>query len=200
MKYLIKRWNKYKSNKRWWSIVLDFLFLALIVAMLFPTSRREVSSFIVRQTLISPRKSSNIQYLTDKDWQVRFVEDGSKIFNLEEYKGKPIFINFWATWCPPCIAEMPSIQNLYDNYKDKVNFIFINNEEIEIVETFMNRHNYSLPTHHFVGGITNVFETSTLPTTIIISPKGRVVLHKTGAAKWDSNKMFTMFDEMMKVE
>ncbi len=197
MKFIIKRWNKYKSTKRWWSIVLDFLFLTLVVAMIFPVSRKEVSSFIVRQTLISPRKSSNIQYLTEKDWQVRFVEDGRKVLELEEYRGKPIFINYWATWCPPCIAEMPSIQNLYDNYSDKINFIFINNEDSSVVDAFMKKHNYNLPINNFIGGITNLFETSTLPTTIIISPKGRVVLQKTGAAKWDSNKMFAMFDEMI---
>lgn len=197
MNRIKKRWEKYKSSKRWWSIVLDFLFLALVISMLIPATRKEVSAFIVRQTLISPRQSSKIEYLSDKDWNVKIIEDGSKLFDLEELKGKPIFINYWASWCPPCIAEMPSVQNLYDNYKDKVHFIFINNENPSVVEEFMKKNNYSLPTHNFMGGVTELFEISTLPTTIIINPQGRKVMQKTGAAKWDSNKMFTMFDEMV---
>ena len=197
MNRIKKRWEKYKSSKRWWSIVLDFLFLALVISMLIPATRKEVSAFIVRQTLISPRQSSKIEYLSDKDWNVKIIEDGSKLFDLEELKGKPIFINYWASWCPPCIAEMPSVQNLYDNYKDKVHFIFINNENPSVVEEFMEKNNYSLPTHNFMGGVTELFEISTLPTTIIINPQGRKIMQKTGAAKWDSNKMFTMFDEML---
>lgn len=197
MSFIKKRWQKYKANKRWWSIALDFIFLALIVAMIFPASRKEVSAFMVRQTLLSPRASSNTTFLSDDDWSFRVVDNNGKVVELSELKGAPIFVNYWATWCPPCIAEMPSIQNLYDNYNEKVHFLFVNNEDPAVVRSFMDKHNYDLPLHNIVGRTPDLFETSTLPTTIVISPKGRVVLYKTGAARWDSNKMFKMMDEMI---
>lgn len=197
MSFIKKRWQKYKANKRWWSIALDFIFLALIVAMIFPASRKEVSAFMVRQTLLSPRASSNTTFLSDDDWSFRVVDNNGKVVELSELKGAPIFVNYWATWCPPCIAEMPSIQNLYDNYNEKVHFLFVNNEDAAVVRSFMDKHNYDLPLHNIVGRTPDLFETSTLPTTIVISPKGRVVLYKTGAARWDSNKMFKMMDEMI---
>ncbi len=197
MSFIKKRWQKYKSNKRWWSIALDFIFFALIVAMIFPASRKEVSAFLVRQTLLSPRASSNTTFLSDDDWSFRLVENNGEVVELSDLKGAPIFVNYWATWCPPCIAEMPSIQNLYDNYNGKVHFLFINNEDPTVVRSFMDKHGYELPLHNIVGRIPDLFETSTLPTTIVISPKGRVVLYKTGAARWDSNKMFKMMDEMI---
>lgn len=195
--FIKKRWQKYKANKRWWSIALDFIFLALIISMIFPASRKEVSAFLVRQTLLSPRESSKTAFLSDNDWNFRLIDTSENIIQLSELKGKPIFINYWATWCPPCIAEMPSIQNLYNNYKNKAHFLFINNENRTVVQAFMNKHNYQLPLHNIVGTTPQLFETSTLPTTIIISPNGRVVLYKTGAARWDSNKMFTLMDNLI---
>ncbi len=197
MSFIKKRWQKYKANKRWWSITLDFIFLALVIAMIFPASRKEVSAFLVRQTLLSPRASSNTTFLSDDDWTLRLVDNNGEVVDLADLKGTPIFVNYWATWCPPCIAEMPSIQNLYDNYKDKAHFLFVNNEDRAIVRSFMDKHNYELPIHAIVGEVPDLFETSTLPTTIVISPRGRVVLYKTGAARWDSNKMFKMMDELI---
>lgn len=200
MSFIKKRWQKYKANKRWWSITLDFIFLALVIAMIFPTSRKEVSAFLVRQTLLSPRTSSNTTFLSDDDWAFRLVDNNGEVVELADLKGTPVFVNYWATWCPPCIAEMPSIQNLYDNYNEKVHFLFINNEDPAVVRSFMDKHNYELPLHNIVGRTPDLFETSTLPTTIVISPKGRVVLYKTGAARWDSNKMFKMMDELIEKE
>lgn len=200
MSFIKKRWKKYKASKRWWSIVLDFLFLALVIAMIFPASRKEVSSFLVRQTLLSPRESSKVTFLSEDDWTLRVIDNKGGITELDDLKGTPIFVNYWASWCPPCIAEMPSIQNLYNNYKEKAHFLFINNENPEVVQAFMKKHNYELPLHTIVGQVPDLFETSTLPTTIVISPKGRVVLYKTGAARWDSNKMFKMMDELIENE
>jgi thiol-disulfide isomerase/thioredoxin len=195
--YLKKRWNKYSSNKRWWSITFDFIFLLLVITMIFPASRKTVSSFIVRQTLLAPRASSATTFLSEKDWNFRLSDANGQVINLAELKGKPLFINYWATWCPPCIAEMPSIQKLYDKYQNDVNFVFINNEAPDVVKAFMNKHNHTLPLYKIAGSVPEQFATSTLPTTILISTKGRVVLFKTGAARWDAEKFYTLLDDLI---
>lgn len=193
-------WMRYRQSKRWWSIVLDFLFLLLIVAMLVPATRKHLSAFVVRHTLLSPRESSKTIFLDDNDWAFRLVDYNGNVVELEQLKGKPVFINFWATWCPPCIAELPSIQKLYDRYSDKAHFIFISNEIPEDVNRFMKKRGYSFPLYAIAGPIPDAFETSTIPATYLISKGGRLVLYKTGAAKWDSRKMFRLMDRLVEGE
>ncbi len=176
--------------------MFDFLFLLLILAMVIPASRRTMSSFVVRQTLISPRESAKTIFLDDDDWQFSVMSYDGEFFNLKDFEGKPVFINYWATWCPPCIAELPSIQNLYNQYRDKVHFIFISNENPDVVKAFMERRGYDLPLYAHAGPVPDAFESSVLPTTFVIGAGGRIVLYKTGAARWDSKKVFRLMDRL----
>jgi thiol-disulfide isomerase/thioredoxin len=194
---LKERWVKYRNNKRWWSILLDFLFLLLILAMLIPDARRSMSAFLVRQTMLSPRESSKAIFLDEEDWRMALMSYSGEQVELSEMKGKPVFINYWATWCPPCIAEMPSLQNLYNRYKDEVHFVFISNEDTEVVNEFMESRAYDFPLYRVAGRVPEAFESSILPTTILIGSGGRMVLFKTGAARWDSKKVFRMMDGLI---
>ena len=185
-----KLWERYSRKKHWWSIALDFLFILLLIGMLIPATRKPLSAFLIRQTLFSPSESDKVVYLEDKDWRLGFVslEDGQNR-QLKDFKGKPVFLNFWATWCPPCVAEMPTIQDLYNDYKDEVAFVLISNESTDVVNTFMKKHQYTLPLYSLRSNLPAVFKTSTIPTTFLIAPSGRVVISKSGAAKWDSEKI-----------
>ncbi|ASB49270.1 TlpA family protein disulfide reductase [Alkalitalea saponilacus] len=195
-----QKWNNYRRRKRWWSITLDFLFLVLIVMMLIPTTRKSLSAFIVRQTLLSPRESSKTIFMSEDDWAFRLISYSGEVTTLARKRDKPVFLNYWATWCPPCIAEMPSIQNLYDAYKDDINFVFISNEDLAVVNSFMERRGYNLPLYYPGGPAPETLESSVLPTTFIITPGGRIVLYKTGAAKWDSKRVFEMMDRLINKE
>lgn len=192
-----ERWNKYRKKKRWWSIVLDFLFLVLIVAMLIPQSRKTVSAFMVRQTMLAPRESSKTILLTANDWQMPLRKAEGEIVRLSEFQDRPVFINYWATWCPPCLAEMPSIKNLYDKYKDSVHFVFITNEDEEVVLKFMDRHGYDFPVYSTAGFVPDALLTTTLPTTILLAKGGNIVLYKTGAARWNSKRAFKIMDDLL---
>ncbi len=190
-------WTKYHESKRWWSIALDFIFLLLIIAMLIPNTRKTISAFVVRHTLLSPRESSKTVMLNEKDFEFTVIGYNGEPVKLSQLRDKPIFLNFWATWCPPCIAELPSIQKLYEKYKNNVHFIFISNESPDVVTKFITRKNYSLPLYFLEGMVPGVFETSTIPTTFIVNKRGRLILYKTGAAKWDSKKMFRLMDRLI---
>ncbi len=197
-KFFSEKWKRYKRSKRWWNIVLDFTFLILIVLMLYPSTRRSLSAFVVRQTLTSPKEASRTLFLSENDWEFSFYSYEGELVSLNEKRGKPIFINYWATWCPPCIAELPSVQNLYDRYNENVSFVFVSNEEPEKVISFMENRAYNFPVYQLIGTVPELFESSILPTTFIISPAGRLVLFKTGAAKWDSKRVIKMMDELVK--
>ncbi len=195
-----KLWQRYSRKKRWWTIVLDFLFVVLVVAMLFPGTRKPLSAFMIRQTLFSPSETDKVIYLSDQDWSMQISGEGGDDVTLEDFKGKPVFLNFWATWCPPCIAEMPSIQKLYNEYKDEIAFVLISSEGTDVIHAFMDKHEYTLPVYSLESGVPAVFETSTIPSTYLIGPTGRVLIKKTGAARWDSRKMKTLIDDLLEEE
>jgi thiol-disulfide isomerase/thioredoxin len=111
--------------------------------------------------------------------------------SMGQYKGKTIFINFWATWCKPCIAEMPSIQNAQDVLRNEgVVFLLASNESIEEINSFRNAHNYNFN----YTRIDNSEELNIqgLPTTFIFDQKGQLVFSEMGARKWDEKDNIDM--------
>mgnify|MGYP003711237889 CR=1 FL=1 len=86
-----------------------------------------------------------IETIHDFDWQLEDLEGTNINFNQSE--GRVTLVNFWATWCPPCIAEMPSMQNLYNSYGDKVDFYFVSLEEAEILQKFIQKKGYKIPVY-----------------------------------------------------
>jgi thiol-disulfide isomerase/thioredoxin len=197
--FLKKFWEKYSRKKRWWTIALDFAFAALVIAMLFPATRKPLSAFLIRQTLFSPSQTEKVVYLSETDWALHLDSktDVETTISLGDFKGKPVFLNFWATWCPPCIAEMPSIQELYDEYKDDVVFVLVSNESVDVVLDFFKKHEYSFPVYSLKSGVPAIFETSTIPSTYLIGPNGRLLISKTGAAKWNSGKIKSLLDDVI---
>jgi thiol-disulfide isomerase/thioredoxin len=190
-------WKRYSRKKRWWTIVLDFVFILLVLAMLFPDTRKPLSAFLIRHTLFAPAENDKILFLSDDDWKMQISEEDSGVISMEKFRGKPLFLNFWATWCPPCIAEMPSIQKLYDDYKDKLFFVLISKEAPEVIEKFMEKHEYDLPFYTLRSNVPAIFESSTIPATYFVGASGRILISKTGAARWNSNKMRRLIDDLL---
>ncbi len=197
--WLVERWRRYKGRKSLLAIVLDFVLLALVVAMLFPSSRKTLTSTVIRYTLFQPREQKDVSYvsLASSQWQLEDM-NGNQVL-MSDLEGKVVFINFWATWCPPCIAEMPSIQQLYDKFGDKVVFLMVSSEPANVINGFLARKGYTLPIYHTVGGSEpNEFRTKSIPATFLLSKKQRVVIKKTGAAKWNGNKMTDLITKLLK--
>lgn len=116
---------------------------------------------------------------------------------IEIGKGKVTFISYWATWCPPCIAELPSISNLYADYGDQVNFILITNEEPDVVTRFLENKGYDLPVFIPQMEAPNALYDRSIPTNYIIDEKGKIIIKETGAADWNSNKVREILDGLL---
>lgn len=104
--------------------------------------------------------------------------------SLEQFKGKTLFLNFWATWCKPCIKEMPSIDSAQQLLsKDGVVFLLASDEAPDQIKGFKEHYQFNLD---FVR-LTNMEELSMdgLPTTYIYNPKGEKVFAETGFRKWN---------------
>jgi len=133
--------------------------------------------------------------LKNYDWQL--VKADGQDFNFENGRNQVVLINFWATWCPPCVAEMPSLQNLYDDYGDKVVFMFVAEDEVEKVSAFMEKKEYKLPVYYSKTKPPNMLTSKTIPTTYIINKEGKIVVAETGVADWNSNKTRKLLDELV---
>lgn len=102
---------------------------------------------------------------------------------LDELKGKTVFINVWATWCGPCIREMPSIESAGKIFGDSVKVFMASEETTETIEAFIKRKPMQL---HFVQlANANELNLPVLPATYIINPKGDIAFFESGARKWD---------------
>ena len=107
--------------------------------------------------------------------------------NLSDYFGKPIIINFWATWCGPCKSELPAFNNIYEKYKDDVHFLFVNltdgsRETIEGVMQFMEEEGYTFPVYFDTTmEAANKYGAYSIPTTFLIDDEGVPVHSQMGA-------------------
>lgn len=181
-------------NKSQRSNLILFVILAIFI---FTPLRGIFQEFTSKIFSFSPsvEKVESRMTLTSYNWKLKGLN--TENYNFVNAKDKVVFVNFWATWCPPCRAEMPVIQNLYDNYKDKVEFIFVTNENKDVVEKFLKKNNYNLPIYNYLSSAPKEMQVSSIPATYLINKKGVIVIHKVGAADWDNKKVFKLFDELL---
>ena len=174
--------------------ISNIIFVIAIVLLLYPPTRE----WGMRQLAFAPSIKNNkkAEFVKYYDWSLRGLN--TKDINLDEFKGRIIFINFWATWCPPCRAEMPMIQKLYNDYRDKVTFIFVTNEDRETVETFFNERSFNLPAYNSLSTPPKIFlKTNSIPATYLLDKNGAILISKTGAADWNSSKVRNLLDDLL---
>ena len=111
--------------------------------------------------------------------------------NTADLKGKVLFINFWASWCPQCIAEFPSIEKLYSKYKsnEDIVFLMINmDDDIEIGKQFLVKKNYSIPIFQATSKLPKEIYSGALPTTVVVDKNGIVRMQYQGFADYGGEK------------
>jgi len=203
MAKLKERFMKWKENRSLWQKAGDILFWVLIILLLIPGPRKAILTTLNRVVLNakSPRmmNEEKQERLTGLDYNWVLARAENEPFYFSKVRDEVVFVNFWATWCPPCVAEMPEIQSLYRKWGEKVVFMLVTNEEPAIVNAFMEKNNYKMPVF-FWDGVQppGALSFRGYPTTFIISKDGRVVSRKTGAANWDSKATERIFEELLK--
>ena len=177
----------------------NIIFLIVIALLIIPQTRQPIQIFLHKGlALFGPSiiDENKREKLTDYNWQL--ISDSGETYNFNEAKGKVIVINFWATWCPPCIAEMPSLEALYNQYKDDVVFLFVSNEESKVIQSFINKNEYSFQFHTPKTTNPETFQVSAIPRTFIIDKLGNIIIDKTGAANWHSDGVKEQIELLLK--
>lgn len=128
--------------------------------------------------------------------KVRLTDLENNYIDLKQYKGKTIFLNFWATWCKPCIVEMPFIERAQNILaKEEVTFLMSSNETAEEIKEFKMNNNYKF---NYVR-VENSEElgVQALPTTYIFNAEGNLVFSEMGARKWDDSININMIRKIV---
>ena len=186
--------NFYRMNflKKNWS---NLLFIMLILILILPQTRKPVQVQVNRIFAFSPSEISaeNREKLQNYHWNLDELESGRK--NLNSSEGKVTVVNLWATWCPPCIAEMSSFQKLYNDYSEKMDFYFVSSEEPQKLKNFLQKHDYNLPVFRPLSAAPVALQSNSLPTTYVISKSGEILIEKTGTADWNDGDFRKKLDE-----
>ncbi|MFE7060913.1 TlpA disulfide reductase family protein [Sutcliffiella sp. NPDC057660] len=113
---------------------------------------------------------------------------GNKV-SLSDSLGKPVIINFWTTWCPPCKKEMPEIQRFYEDYKDEVDVLAVNITSNEVNKSVVEKHvttgGFSFPILFDTEGLFRYYEVLDMPATFFIDEEGVIVGKHTGELDYD---------------
>src|SRR5690554_3164188 len=187
----VSEWIK----KRKWDI-LFFGILGLIVFV--PQVRMPVMSTVQRVLARTPKELAPEQQKTIQTFDWMLTDVNNNMVNLSESRGKVTIINLWATWCPPCVAEMPSLQKLYDHYGDQLAFYFISNEKPETLNRFLKTKNYTLPVYLPGSNYPKEFNSNSLPTTYVLDQTGKIIMEEVGAHDWFSSSFQEKINELLK--
>ncbi|MDR0403212.1 MAG: TlpA family protein disulfide reductase [Treponema sp.] len=128
------------------------------------------------------------------------VPGSSGSARLEDYRGKVLFLNLWATWCGPCRAEMPSMEKLYRRFREQgLEMLALNIQEQKAdVEAFMRRNGLTFPAALDADGrIARQYGVMGIPTSYILDRQGRVILRLVGSINWDDPKIFAAFEALL---
>lgn len=191
---------KYKELISWFvilSVILTIYLTGLQTEVIGKAQQLVLMTGLLRPDTEDMEKG---RVLADHDFPL-ITLDG-KAANLSDFKGKVIFVNLWATWCPPCIAEMPSIHKLYGKIKseDMVFAMISIDEDFAKAQKFVRKKDYTFPVYGLQGGLPVDFETSSIPTTFVIDRSGKIVLRKEGMAKYDTEEFRNFLEGLLKAK
>lgn len=176
--------------------ISNLFFVLGLIFLLYTPSR----IWLIRQISFSPsveEVTNTNKIVTDYNWALKGLNTSD--VNFSEFKGEVVFVNFWATWCPPCIAELPSVQSFYNDYEGKVKFVFISNESWPEINSFFKDESYDLPAYHYEHRpLAGLPEVKSIPRTFVIDKKGNIRVDKSGAANWNSKSLRGQIDELLK--
>lgn len=187
-----------KNIKKYISNGIFILVLALFVFV--PSAKALLLQGLMQVGLFNPDVKTE-KNLSNPTPDLKFKDQKGKVVTLNELKGKIVFLNFWATWCPPCLAEMPSINKLYEKHKDNKDVVFIlldADSNFEKANGYMDARKYTMPVYQMASNVPEQIFAGSLPTTIVFDKQGRLSFKHEGAANYNSNK-FVEFIEKLRV-
>ncbi len=179
---------------------VNALFILLFLVILFvPSAKALVMQGLMEIGLFKPSVDSKKVVPTSDLSAIKFKDSKNNVVSLANLEGKVIFLNFWATWCPPCLAEMPSINTLYKQFGSDEDVVFLlvdADGDFKKAQAYMDRKKYKMPVYTFASDLPKQLYSGSLPTTIVLDKKGRISYNGVGAANYVSPKFITFIQAL----
>lgn len=179
-----------KTLKNRMKLLGNILFFGALLFLLFNT---DTKAWVLRQLInVGLFKAEIKQQPVSKSPDTAafmFYDATGNTLSTSELKDKVVFINFWATWCPPCRAEMPSLNALYNHFKNdkRIAFLFINEDDDPAkANLYLQEKKYNIPVTRRVGNIPSEIFSGTLPTTLVLDKEGKVAFKHEGVAAYNT--------------
>jgi thiol-disulfide isomerase/thioredoxin len=195
----------HKILVRAWSVVKPWALLILVFLVLRFTGALSGISFLTSTAIMktgamdaSPEEPAVLKKF-NYDFSLKDL-DGN-VVDVNQFKGKTIFLNIWATWCGPCRVEMPSIQKLYEQVDNqKILFIMLavdRQQDLKKVKDFVADKAYTFPVYTPSGNLPEQLQVGSIPSTFVIDPEGKIVSKETGAANYDTPEFKAFLEKLI---
>lgn len=162
----------------------------ILLALLFLTSCGKKETVPAETTSAQTEATSETQEPVTAPDITLYDEEGN-IYQLADFFGKPIVLNFWASWCGPCRNEMPHFEEAYLREGENVHFLMVNlvdgeTETVDTAASFISKQGYSFPVYFDMdGSAANTYQVSTIPMTWFINAEGHLVAYANGSISAD---------------
>ena len=176
-----------------------FFLLMLFIFISCTAKPRESSSEVLARTFEEAGLRILKERIPARDFSLP-TASGGKSQSLSGLRGKVVFLNFWATWCSPCRAEMPSMDKLYSKFMEKgLQIIAVNIMEKEAdVLAFMESNKLFFPAYLDIDGtVSNSYGIQSIPTSFLIDREGNIAVRLVGSIDWDTPKIHAAIEELL---
>lgn len=189
--------NLFAKLKKNWK---NLLFYAILLALIFsPTAKAWMlrgalftgffKADIKKEAVVSPEDAPGFS----------FSDANGNVISSSSLQGKVVLINFWASWCPPCRAEMPSLNKLYLELKNDKRFVFLfvneDDDKSKAVQ-FLEKNNFSIPVYNRHQVPPQIFS-GTLPTTLVLNKEGKIVSKHEGIADYNNDEFIRQLKALL---
>lgn len=177
----------------------NIIFVVVIALLIIPQTRKPIQVALqkIKVQLFSPTTLDieDQKQLKPFTYNVRTLDGISKEVKIGQ--GRVTFISYWATWCPPCIAEFPSIDKLFKDYGKEIDFLLITNEDPEIVKQFLKEKEFDIPVVLPHMRTPEELYESSIPTSYIIDGTGKIIIKEQGAVDWNSTEIREVLEQLI---
>ena len=200
-----KRMNRYNFRRNirqhltWSNGRYGLLMILLLLLLVSPSAKSLMIQGMMKIGFFSPDLEGPVE-TPERMPDAVFKNAAGERLRLTDLKGKVVFINFWATWCPPCRAEMPTIAKLYGSFKANKDIVFLivdADDSLKKAQAYLAENNLALPVYVPEGNIPYLYFSGALPTTVIIDQAGKMAFRHTGAADYSDPKMTAFIKKLI---
>jgi len=175
------------TRKKLWNYFFNTLLVVVVLILIIPSWRISFQGWYQGLFMGEVEFENSVTTpipVSAQNWALFDLK--SNLHNFQDFKGKPIVLSFWATWCAPCRAELPELKEIQNEYLNKINVIAVTEETIEVIENSGLHNDYNFL--YFTPGIPDYFKIKSYPTLLLIDSEMNIVFRNEGAGKLNTEK------------